>query len=111
MKVIHSIGRDLFKAAGTDFDQLKRAAVRKDFKPVALTAKATIRLTNTVREVESPNVVAKLEGSDRQLADQYVVYTAHWDHLGRDSTRTGDQIFNGAVDNASGMAGLLESPG
>jgi Zn-dependent M28 family amino/carboxypeptidase len=100
--------RDLFKAAGTDFDQLKRAAVRKDFKPVALTAKATIRLTNTVREVESRNVVAKLEGSDPQLADQYVVYTAHWDHLGRDSSLTGDQIFNGAVDNGGGTAGLLE---
>jgi Zn-dependent M28 family amino/carboxypeptidase len=100
--------RDLFRAAGTDFEQLKRAAIRKDFKPVELPAKATIQLTNTTREIESQNVVAKLEGSDPQLAGQYVVYTAHWDHLGRDSTLPGDQIFNGAVDNAGGTAGLLE---
>jgi len=100
--------RDLFKSAGTDFDALKCAAVRKDFKPVALPAKATIQLTNTLREIESRNVVAKLEGSDPQLADQYVVYAAHWDHLGKDATLTGDQIFNGAVDNAGGTAGLLE---
>ena len=105
-----SIGRrDLFKAAGTDFDATEaRRRHAKTSNPWHLTAKATIQLTNTVREVESRNVVAKLEGSDPQLADQYVVYTAHWDHLGRDSTLTGDQIFNGAVDNAGGTAGLLE---
>jgi Zn-dependent M28 family amino/carboxypeptidase len=100
--------KELFKHAGSDFENLKRAAVRSDFKPVSLPAKATFKVTNTIREIESQNVVAKLEGSDQRLRDQYVVYTAHWDHLGRDSTLTGDQVFNGAVDNASGTAGLLE---
>jgi Zn-dependent M28 family amino/carboxypeptidase len=100
--------KELFKAAGRDFDELKRAAVRKDFRSVSLPAKATFKLTNTIREVESQNVVAKLEGSDPKLRDQYVVYTAHWDHLGRDPSLKGDQIFNGALDNASGTAGLLE---
>jgi len=100
--------KELFKAAGRDFDELKRAAVGKDFRSVSLPAKATFKLTNTIREVESQNVVAKLEGSDPKLRDQYVVYTAHWDHLGRDPSLKGDQIFNGALDNASGTAGLLE---
>lgn len=100
--------KELFKAAGRDFDDLKRAAVRKDFRPVSLAAKATFKLTNTIREVESQNVIAKLEGSDAQLRGRYVVYTAHWDHLGRDPSLKGDQIFNGALDNASGTAGLLE---
>src|SRR5207248_8917625 len=54
------------------------------------------------------NVIAKLEGSDSALKDQYMVYTAHWDHLGKDPGLTGDQIYNGAADNASGSAGLLE---
>ncbi len=58
--------------------------------------------------MQSRNVIAKLEGSDPQLKDQYMVYTAHWDHLGRDTTKKGDQIFNGALDNASGSAALLE---
>jgi len=62
----------------------------------------------SLRNIESRNVVAKLEGSDPTLKDEYVIYTAHWDHLGRDTTRQGDQIFNGALDNASGTAGLLE---
>ena len=53
-------------------------------------------------------MIAKLEGSDSTLRDEYIVYPAHWDHLGRDSTRQGDQIFNGALDNASGVAQVLE---
>jgi Zn-dependent M28 family amino/carboxypeptidase len=103
--------KELFKAAGSDFDRLKQAAVRKDFKPVSLPAKATFTVTNTIREIESQNVVAKIEGSDPQLRDEYVVYMAHWDHLGRDASLKGDQIFNGALDNASGTAGLLEIAG
>ena len=60
------------------------------------------------REIKSKNVVAKVEGSDPKLKDEYVVYTAHWDHLGRDPKLKGDQIFNGAADNASGVASILE---
>ena len=63
---------------------------------------------NTIREINSSNVIGKLEGSDPTLKNEYVIYTAHWDHLGRDPKLTGDQIFNGVLDNASGTAALLE---
>lgn len=100
--------KELFTAGGQDFDALKRAAVTKDFKPVVLNAKANIDVKNTLREIDSANVVAKLEGSDPTLKNEYIAYTAHWDHLGRDPKLPGDQIFNGALDNASGTAALLE---
>jgi Zn-dependent M28 family amino/carboxypeptidase len=100
--------KEVLNAAGFDFDSLKRAALSKDFRPVPLDAKATFRLRNVVRPIRSRNVVAKLEGSDSTLRDEHVIYTAHWDHLGRDTTREGDQIFNGALDNASGVAQMLE---
>jgi Zn-dependent M28 family amino/carboxypeptidase len=100
--------RTLLKLSGHSFDQLKAAAVRRDFRPVALPARASFTVNNTVRRVKSQNVVAKLEGSDPQLKDQVLVYTAHWDHLGKDPKLADDQIFNGALDNATGTAGLLE---
>ena len=98
--------RKLMAEAGQDFDALKQQALSKDFQPVALPAKATFHINNTTREIRSRNVVAKLQGSERP--DEYVIYTAHWDHLGRDPSLQGDQIYNGALDNASGTAGLLE---
>ena len=100
--------KELLAASGQDFDALKKAAVTKDFKPVVLNAKANFDIKNTLREINSANVVAKLEGSDPVLKNEYVVYSAHWDHLGRDPKLEGDQIFNGALDNASGTAALLE---
>jgi Zn-dependent M28 family amino/carboxypeptidase len=100
--------KELFTASGQDFDALKKAAVSKDFKPVALNAKANVTVRNTIREINSSNVIGKLEGSDPTLKNEYVIYTAHWDHLGRDPKLTGDQIFNGALDNASGTAALIE---
>ncbi|MEJ7812756.1 MAG: M28 family metallopeptidase [Gemmatimonadaceae bacterium] len=93
-------------AAGQNFDSLKAAAKRKDFRPVALNAKASFDVGITARQVQSKNVVARLEGSTNK--DEYVVYSSHWDHLGRDTTAKGDQIFNGALDNASGTAALIE---
>ncbi|MDQ3605077.1 MAG: M28 family metallopeptidase, partial [Gemmatimonadota bacterium] len=90
------------------FEALKQAAIRRDFRPVSLNAQANFRLRNTLREVQSRNVIARLEGSHPQRRNEYVVYTAHWDHLGRDTTLTGDQIYNGALDNASGTAAMLE---
>jgi len=99
---------ELFAASGQDFNQLKHAAVNRDFKPVPLGAKANFRFRNTLRDVASQNVIAKLEGSDPKVRNEYVIYTAHWDHLGRDPALAGDQIFNGARDNASGVATLLE---
>lgn len=103
-----SAARSLFKAAGQDFDALKKAALGKDFKPVSLAAKADIDIKTTLREVDSRNVIALLEGSDPVAKNEYVVFTAHWDHMGRDESLKGDQIFNGALDNASGTSVLLE---
>lgn len=100
--------KGLLAAAGLDFDTLKLAAARRDFRPVALGANASFVIDNTIRQVTSQNVVARLPGADPQLADEWVIYSAHWDHLGRDPALTGDQIFSGALDNASGVAVLLE---
>jgi len=100
--------KQLLMASGQDFDALKRAARTREFVPVPLKARASISIRNTLRDIKSKNVIAKLEGSDPTLKHQYVIYTAHWDHLGRDTTRQGDQIFNGALDNATGTAALLE---
>ena len=100
--------RKLFELSGTSLEAMKAAAIRKDFRPVALPAKASFTLRNAIRHVKSKNVVAKVEGSDPELKDQVVIYTAHWDHLGLDPALKGDQVFNGAVDNASGCATLLE---
>jgi len=100
--------RKLLESAGYDFDELKQQALKKDFRPIELPAKASFTIHNKLRKVASRNLIAKLEGSDPEMKDQYVIYSAHWDHLGRDPNREGDQIFNGALDNASGTAGILE---
>lgn len=99
--------RALFKASGQDFDALKQAALSRSFRPVPLNARVSFRIDNRMREVQSRNVVARLPGRDPQLREQTILYSAHWDHFGRDNTLSGDQIFNGAADNASGVAGLL----
>ncbi len=98
----------LFAACGKDYEAAKAAAVRRDFHPISLGAKAAFAVDNLLRPVASKNVVALLPGSDPKLRDEYVIYTAHWDHLGRDERLKGDQIFNGAADNAAGCAVLLE---
>src|SRR5215470_16500743 len=94
----------LFKMAGHDFDALKKQAVTREFKPVPLGVTASMTIRNTLRTIDSRNVVAKIEGSDPALKDDYVIYTAHWDHFGK----TAEGIFHGARDNASGTAALLE---
>lgn len=98
----------LLAASGHDFEGLKKSAAGRDFRPVPLNARASFLVTNQLRQVRSRNVVARLNGSDPKLRSEFVVYTAHWDHLGRDTSLSGDQIFNGAADNASGTAALLE---
>ena len=100
--------RKLFTAAGKDYDKAKAAAAKADFKPFSLGAKATFSISNALRNVASRNVVGLLPGSDPKLKNEYLIYTAHWDHLGRDPRLTGDQIYNGAADNAAGCAVLLE---
>ncbi len=97
--------RALLKASGQDYDSLKQAAARPGFKPIPLKTTLSTRLQNKIRYDRSRNVIAKLEGT--RYPDEYIVYMAHWDHLGRDPSRDGDQIFNGAIDNATGTAGLL----
>jgi Zn-dependent M28 family amino/carboxypeptidase len=98
----------LFEASGKTLADLKAAAIRRDFRPVTMGARARFAIETASRTVQSRNVVAKLEGSDPALRDQFVIYTAHWDHLGRDPKLAGDQIYNGAADNASGVAAVLE---
>ena len=98
--------RRLFAKAGADFDTLKKSADLRGFKGTALAAKLSTRLRNQIRSVESTNVLALLPGSSRP--DEAIVYSAHWDHFGRDPALKGDQIFNGAVDNGTGLAALLE---
>lgn len=103
--------KELLQASGFDFDSLKKAALKKDFKPVALRAQADITVKNTSKKIESQNVIASLEGRDPILKKEYIIYTAHWDHFGIDESLPGpktNQIFHGASDNASGVATLLE---
>ena len=100
--------KKLLAASGEDFDALKKAAVSKDFRPVSLGAQATFKLKQTIRPFKSINVVGKIDGSDPKLKGEWLMYTAHWDHLGRDAEKPGDNIYNGAVDNASGVAALIE---
>lgn len=100
--------RALFGKCGLDFDALKKAALSKDFKPVALKAGFTAKIDNEIRQVGSKNVVAKITGSDPKHKDEFLVYTAHWDHLGKKDTDGKTVIYHGALDNASGIAGILE---
>ncbi len=102
------VAKKLFTDSGQDFDALKKSAIAKNFRPVVLNAKANIDVKQEVRAFKSHNVIGKLEGSDPKLNGEYVIYTAHWDHLGRHPELQGDQIFNGAIDNASGVASIIE---
>ncbi|HET7267027.1 MAG TPA: M28 family metallopeptidase [Oleiagrimonas sp.] len=101
--------RRLFAAAGKDFDKLKAAANKRSFDAVDLGATASIELKSKIDHFQSNNVLAMVPGSKHP--EQAVIYTAHWDHLGTDPTLKGDQIYNGAVDNATGVAALLELAG
>src|SRR5689334_21390800 len=95
--------RRIMKLAGQDLDALRAAAAKRDFKPVNLNLKGKLNLKSEVKRVAAPNVVGIIEGSDPQLRNEYVVYSAHWDHLGVGAPdKNGDTIYNGARDNASG---------
>ncbi len=97
--------RTLFTAAGLDFTALSAAAAHTGFKATAIHLRVDATLHNSVRQFSSPNIIAIWPGAKRRR--EYLVYTAHWDHLGRDPGRSGHNIFNGALDNASGVAGLI----
>ncbi|MCH8956237.1 M28 family peptidase [candidate division KSB1 bacterium] len=98
--------RSIFEQAGLDLEDLKKAAPTRDFKAVPMGLTASLDLSNNIRHSRSKNVIAVLPGEER--ADEYIFYMAHWDHLGKDPNLEGDQIYNGAFDNATGTAGLLE---
>lgn len=98
--------RRLFVQAGYDYEKITSSAANRGFKPIDLKLKASVAFTNKVENIRSNNVIALLPGSDRK--DEYVIYTAHWDHFGINPKFKGDSILNGALDNATGTAALLE---
>ncbi|CAM4089766.1 M28 family metallopeptidase [Gillisia hiemivivida] len=95
----------IFKAAGMGDKNYKEMAMNKDFKPVSLGLNVSVSIQNKVKKDVSKNVVALLPGTNRK--DEYIIYSAHWDHLGIGRPVDGDSIYNGAVDNASGIAAML----
>jgi len=96
--------KKILTLAGKDFDDLKTQAATRGFKPVPLGITASMQIRNKLRTIDSRNVLGRLDGGDPKLKDEYVVYTAHWDHFGR----TAEGIFHGAEDDALGCAALIE---
>lgn len=99
--------RQLIRLAGLDLEQLRQASASRDFQPVPLPVKLTTLLRSQVRQISAPNVVGIQRGSDSALRRQFVVFSSHWDHLGMRPDQPGDNIYNGAVDNATGIAGMI----
>ena len=99
--------KKLAALGGVDLDALRRAAESREFRPRPLGAKMELSFVNRLRRIESTNVIGVLPGSDKVAASEAVVFTAHHDHLGLGAPKNGDPIYNGAVDNASGVAGIL----
>jgi Zn-dependent M28 family amino/carboxypeptidase len=106
--ITQEAGEKLLALAGKNFDDLLAAADRADFKPVKLGIEIRGHLPAKIRELETRNVAAMFPGSDPKLKDEYIIYSAHWDHLGIGPAVDGDTIYNGAIDNATGCAILLE---
>jgi len=102
------IARKVASFAGMDLDKMMVDAQSRDFKPVPLPFRLQAHMTSKIRPFESNNVIAVLPGSDKKLKDEGVLYTAHYDHFGIRPDMTGDNIFNGAMDNATGCGILLE---
>ncbi len=100
------VAREVFAMAGLDLDELSQQASQGDFNAVPMGVTASTAIRNTVEHSTSHNVLGILPGSERP--DEYVIYMGHWDHLGMNPALEGDQIFNGAADNASGTAAVLE---
>ncbi|HEY0003575.1 MAG TPA: M28 family peptidase [Pyrinomonadaceae bacterium] len=101
--------RRMLRLAGQDLDALRSQAASRDFQPIKLNLRASINLKSEVKRVESSNVAAILTGRDPKLREEYVIFSAHWDHLGIGAPdKTGDNIYNGAVDNASGVSSVIE---
>ncbi|HXI63605.1 MAG TPA: M28 family peptidase [Gemmatimonadales bacterium] len=105
--VTHDAAQAALAQAGLNLDSLTRAAARRDFRPVTTGVRVSVDVKSELRHVHSANVVARLPGSDPTLARQAVLFTAHWDHKGIGPAVNGDSIYNGAEDNASGVATVL----
>lgn len=106
--VTNAAASTLAQRARQDLDALIKAAQSRNFQPVEFGTKVTINLKSELKSFESPNVVGVVEGSDAKLKNEYVIYTAHWDHLGiGEPDARGDKIYNGAYDNASGVSATL----
>lgn len=99
--------RKICRAGGKDLDELVKAAQQRSFLPIPIGINVSLAIRNSVRQLQSANVLGKLPGSDPNLASETVIITAHFDHLGRGKPRGADSIYNGALDNASGVAGML----
>jgi len=98
----------MLNSANLNLEELKKKATMRDFQPVKTGLKVKIDLKSEGKTQDSPNVVGMLKGSDKKLRKEFVVYTAHWDHLGvGEANKDGDKIFNGAYDNASGVSTVL----
>ncbi|MCU1286515.1 MAG: peptidase [Acidobacteriales bacterium] len=102
------VARQLASASGMNIDQMMKDAQSRDFRPVPMNAKLKATLVSKVRPMQSNNVIAMLPGSDPKLSSQAVIYSAHYDHLGIRPDQPGDNIYNGAADNATGCGMLLE---
>ena len=102
------VAKQLAANSGMDLDKMMADAQSRDFRPIALSAKLKAHMASKVRPFESNNVIAMLPGADRKLKDEAVMYTAHYDHLGMRPDMSGDNIYNGANDNATGCGILLE---
>ncbi len=102
------VAKKLAAASGMDLDKMMLDARSREFHPVDLGAKLKAHMVSRVRNFESNNVVAMLPGSDRKLRDEAVMFTAHYDHLGVRPEMAGDNIYNGAADNATGCGILME---
>ncbi|MBV9215613.1 MAG: M28 family peptidase [Acidobacteria bacterium] len=94
--------------AGLNLDELRAKAARRDFQPVKTGVNVMLDLSSEIKRLNSPNVVGVLKGSDPKMSSEFVVYSAHWDHFGiGEPAANGDKIYNGAYDNASGVAAVL----
>ncbi len=103
----YDAAKSVFEAAGQDIEALKKAALTKDFTPVSLDGiSVNARIDQTFKKTKSRNVAGGVKGT--KYPDEYVLYMAHWDHMGKNPDMEGDNIFNGAVDNATGTAAILE---
>ena len=104
----YETAKKILASAGHNIDGLMASARQRGFKPVNTGLRAKLDLKSELKTFDSPNVVGIVEGSDRRLKSEYVIYSAHWDHLGiGNPDADGDKIYNGAYDNASGVAAVL----